>query len=143
MCRVRTGPSGAAHRSSPCIGKTRPGQSIEIVLSPRSNYPAMSTPPQPPVRLLIVDDDEDLRQSLAQHFRRAGMTVTEAGSAEEALVQDGTRFDVAVLDLHLPGLDGIELLARLKELQPEVEALMLTAHSSIETAVQAMRRGAH
>jgi DNA-binding NtrC family response regulator len=103
----------------------------------------MATQSRPPVRLLIVDDDEDLRQSLAQHFRRAGMTVTEAGSAEEALVQAGARFDVAVLDLHLPGLDGIELLARLKELQPEVEALMLTAHSSIETAVQAMRQGAH
>jgi DNA-binding NtrC family response regulator len=103
----------------------------------------MSTPLRPPVRLLIVDDDEDLRQSLAEHFRRAGIAVTEAGSAEEALVRAGARFDVAVLDLHLPGLDGIELLARLKELQPEVEALMLTAHSSIETAVQAMRRGAY
>ncbi|MGL4555478.1 MAG: sigma-54-dependent transcriptional regulator [Gemmataceae bacterium] len=104
----------------------------------------MSTPPRPPVRLLVVDDDEDLRGTLASHFRKAGLAVTEAGSGEEALAQAArTRLDVALLDLHLPGIDGLELLARLKDAQPEVEVLLLTAHSSVETAVQAMRRGAY
>jgi DNA-binding NtrC family response regulator len=94
--------------------------------------------------LLIVDDDEPLRSSLARHFERAGAAVTGAGSAEEALARAAqARYDVALLDLHLPGMDGIALLGKFKELQPEAEALMLTAHWSIETAVQAMKHGAY
>ena len=104
----------------------------------------MSTASRLPTRLLIVDDDDDLRQDLVRHFTRLGLAVTAAGSAEEALSKaTGARHDVALLDLHLPGIDGIALLARLKELQPELEAIMLTAHSSIETAVQAMKKGAY
>jgi DNA-binding NtrC family response regulator len=103
----------------------------------------MTSPARSPLRLLIVDDDEDLRATLVSHFER-GCTVTAAGSGEEALARAAkARFDVALLDLHLPGMDGLELLARLKELQPEVEVLLLTAHSSIETAVQAMKKGAY
>ena len=72
------------------------------------------------------------------------MTVTEAGSGEEAAALAAqNRYDVALLDLHLPGITGIELLAQLKEAQPELEALLLTAHGSIETAIQAMRHGAY
>jgi DNA-binding NtrC family response regulator len=104
----------------------------------------MSTSSPPAVRLLIVDDDEQLRRTLAGRFQRQGMTVTSAASGEEALAQaEQARFDVALLDLHLPGLGGIELLEKLKELQPELEALMLTAHGSVETAVLAMKRGAY
>lgn len=50
---------------------------------------------------------------------------------------------MALLDLHLPGMDGIDLLKLLKEQQPELEVLLLTAHGSIETAIQAMKRGAY
>jgi DNA-binding NtrC family response regulator len=96
------------------------------------------------LRLLIVDDDEDLRQSLARRFRQAGMAVTEADSGEDALAHaEQARWDVALLDLHLPGMTGIELLQKLKERQPELEALMLTAHGSMETAIQAMKQGAY
>src|SRR5438067_6625767 len=95
-----------------------------------------------PIRLLIVDDDEELRGTLASRFERLGLSVTAAGSGEEALAR-ASRCDVALLDLHLPGMDGIELLGKLKETQPEVEALMLTAQGSIESAVQAMRQGAY
>src|SRR5579864_6445983 len=96
------------------------------------------------IKLLIVDDDDDLRQDLAQLFRKQGQEVTAAASGEDALNKAAqVRFDVALLDLHLPGISGIDLLAKLKEQQPELEALMLTAHSSIETAVEAMRRGAY
>jgi DNA-binding NtrC family response regulator len=96
------------------------------------------------IKLLIVDDDEDLRQDLSQLFRKLGHHVTAVSNGEDALVKaDQTRFDVALLDLHLPGISGIDLLVQLKERQPELEALMLTAHSSIETAVQAMKRGAY
>jgi DNA-binding NtrC family response regulator len=96
------------------------------------------------VRLLIVEDDEEMRGALAARFGRLGLAVTAAPSGEEALARAGqSRFDVALLDLHLPGMGGIELLGKLKEMQPEVEALMLTAHSSIETAVLAMKQGAY
>ena len=72
------------------------------------------------------------------------MVVAQAASGEEAVERARqTLVDVALLDLHLPGMDGIELLGRLKELQPEVEALLLTAHSSVETAVQAMKQVAY
>jgi DNA-binding NtrC family response regulator len=104
----------------------------------------MDTPSKSKIRLLIVDDDDPLRQTLVRRFERQGLKVIAAASAEEALKKaEEARFDVAILDLHLPGLNGIELLNRLKELQPELEALMLTAHSSVETAVLAMKSGAY
>jgi DNA-binding NtrC family response regulator len=104
----------------------------------------MAATTHPPIKLLIVDDDDDLREDLAHLFRKQGHEVTTAVSGEDALDKAShARFDVALLDLHLPGMSGIDALAQLKERQPGLEALMLTAHSSIETAVQAMRRGAY
>ena len=104
----------------------------------------MTTPQHPPVRLLIVDDDDQLRQTLVRRFQRQGMAVTGAANGEEALVQAGQgRYDVALLDLHMPRMNGIDLLQQLKQRQPELEAIMLTAHGSIETAIQAMKRGAY
>ena len=102
----------------------------------------MATVPPPALRLLIVDDDEQLRQTLERRFKRQGLAVTAAADGEEALAKAAhSRWDVALLDLHLPGMNGIELLDKLKELQPELEALLLTAHGSIETAIQAMKHG--
>jgi DNA-binding NtrC family response regulator len=99
---------------------------------------------QSPLRLLILDDDELLRRTLARRFEKRDLAVTEAASGEEALVQAArSRFDVALLDMHLPRMSGIDVLDRLKESQPELEAIMLTAHGSIETAVEAMKRGAY
>jgi DNA-binding NtrC family response regulator len=104
----------------------------------------MSTPSPPPIRLLIVDDDEQLRQTLVRRFQRQGMIVAAAGSAEEALARSHEFcFDVALLDLHLPGRSGLELLEQLKATQPEAEAILLTAHGSIDTAILAMKRGAY
>jgi DNA-binding NtrC family response regulator len=97
-----------------------------------------------PLRLLIVDDDDQLRQALVRGFQRLGMTVTEAATGEDALAKTAkTPCDVALLDLHMPGMSGIELLEKLKEQKPEMEVLLLTAHGSIETAIQAMKRGAY
>jgi DNA-binding NtrC family response regulator len=98
----------------------------------------------PPVWLLIVDDDDPLREELAEHFRRQGMAVTAAATAAEASARAAQqRFDVALLDLHLAGASGIDLLEQLKETQPELEAVLLTGHGSIETAIQAMKKGAY
>jgi DNA-binding NtrC family response regulator len=97
-----------------------------------------------PIRLLVVDDDDHLREMLVKWAERHGMRVTAAASAEEALANTTqTCCDVALLDLHLPGLSGLDLLDRLKAEQPEMEVLLLTAHGSIETAIQAMKRGAY
>jgi DNA-binding NtrC family response regulator len=104
----------------------------------------MVAPTLPAIRLLIVDDDDQLRETLARRFERQGMTVSTASTGDDGLVKAAqSRCDVALLDLHLPDTTGIELLAQLKERQPELEAIMLTAHGSIETAIQAMRRGAY
>jgi DNA-binding NtrC family response regulator len=97
-----------------------------------------------PIRLLLVDDDETLIDTMKQRFQRRGFTVSSAGNATEAIeLASHTHFDVALLDLHLPDLGGIELLAKIKELLPEIEAIMLTAHGSMETAIQAMKVGAY
>src|SRR5262245_43953845 len=96
------------------------------------------------IRLLIVDDDEQLRDTLVRRFQRQGMTVTAAGNAEETMARAAdTHWDIALLDLHLPGMNGVDLLERLKRDQPELEVLLLTGHGSIETAILAMKRGAY
>jgi len=102
------------------------------------------TTPLASIRLLIVDDDEQLRETLTRRFGRLGMSVTVAANGEQALDKaSNQRWDVALLDLHMPGMTGIELLEKLKEHQPELEGLMLTAHGSIETAILAMKKGAY
>jgi DNA-binding NtrC family response regulator len=104
----------------------------------------MQTPDRPGLNLLLVDDDDQLREALERRFQRLGWRVTKAASVAEALARAGqVRHDVALLDLHLPDGSGIELLERLREGQPELEALMLTGHGSIETAIQAMKKGAY
>jgi DNA-binding NtrC family response regulator len=105
---------------------------------------AMPDAAKPRMHLFLVDDDEVLRQTLSRRFQKLGMTVTAAATAADAINLAGQRdFDVALLDLHLPDGNGLELLARLKERQPELEALMFTAHGSMETAIQALKGGAY
>jgi DNA-binding NtrC family response regulator len=96
------------------------------------------------IRLLIVDDDEQLREALERKFKRQGLAVTTAADGAEALAKAAhNRWDVALIDLNMPGMNGIELMHQLKQLQPELEALLLTAQGSIETAIQAMKGGAY
>jgi DNA-binding NtrC family response regulator len=131
---------GPAIAEAPAGGENNFMESKPENLAPQGNEPA----PSPTVRLLIVDDDDQLRQTLERRFKRQGMTVVTSPTATDALERaDQDRFDVALLDLHLPDLTGIELLQKLKEGQPELEALMLTAHGSMETAIQAMKSGAY
>ncbi|HEY7311253.1 MAG TPA: sigma-54 dependent transcriptional regulator [Gemmataceae bacterium] len=124
-------------------GQDHPNEATLLEHLPQlGHYMAATT--HPSIKLLVVDDDEDMRHDLLHLFRKQGHEVTAASSGEDALAKAAqARFDVALLDLHLPGISGIDVLVPLKELQPEMEVLMLTAHSSIETAVQAMKRGAY
>jgi two-component system response regulator AtoC len=95
-------------------------------------------------RVLVVDDEEMLRSSLAKRLAAQGFDVTTAATGEEALLKT-ERFPchIALLDLRLPGMDGINLLTQLKAREPELEVLMMTAHGSIHTAIDAMRQGAY
>ena len=93
--------------------------------------------------ILIVDDEFSMRDSLEQWFRRDGYRTGTAKDATEALtrLQDG-HWDVVLLDIKLPGVDGLELQRRLHALDPELVVIMITAYASVETAVQALKEGA-
>ncbi len=95
-------------------------------------------------RILIVDDDEHQREQLSGFLKKQGFSVTTAESGLEAinLCQD-KHFEVALIDLKMPGMDGIELLKKLKESNPEIQVIMITAHGSVDTAVEAMKLGAY
>lgn len=93
--------------------------------------------------LLIVDDDAEFRELLLRHLERRGFAVQAAASAQHALQAALRRhFDVAVVDMHMPGLSGLELLNQFKAAHPDCAVLILTGQGSIDTAVQAMRAGA-
>ena len=95
------------------------------------------------IDLLIVDDDDEYRSTVTRRFSRRGYRIAEAAEGESALGLAAQRqFHVAVLDLVMPGLSGIELLEKLKAGSPECEVVMLTGQGTIETAVEAMKRGA-
>ncbi len=96
------------------------------------------------VELLFVDDDNDFRGIAAQWFTRRGFRVQEAPGVNDALrlLQD-RQFDVVVSDMAMPGLTGLDLLQRIKELSPDCEVLLLTGEATVETAVQAMKFGAY
>jgi len=100
----------------------------------------MSKAQNRPTRILLVDDEEDLVDFLAHRLLKQGYTVTAANSGVEALEAVGSQtFDVAVLDLKMPRMDGIELLERIRDIQPFLEAIMLTGHGSTDSALAAGR----
>jgi len=97
--------------------------------------------------ILIVDDERPIRRILTVLLQERRHRVAEAGSGEEALALLGDRSaeakpDLVLLDLKLPGIDGLETLKRLRALEPRLDVVMMTAHGSISSAVEAMRRGA-
>lgn len=93
--------------------------------------------------ILIVDDEENLRLTLSRILSNAGHTVTTASSGEDALrlVQAGG-YDLAFIDLLMPGIGGLDLLAELRRLYPEMPVLILTAHATLDSAIEAVRQGA-
>ena len=96
-----------------------------------------------PCRLLVVDDEVNLRAVLKGLLEREGYSVDEAGDGKAALEKARTRSYAAVLtDLRMPEMDGAQLLDALRKEQPEIPVVLLTAHGTVQTAVDAMRRGA-
>lgn len=95
-------------------------------------------------RILVVDDEGANRYSVSKTLQRVGYTVSEAASGEEALeLMAGQEFDVVLTDIRMPGLDGVELLRRIKEEAPDSIVILMTAYASLGTAVEALRLGAH
>ena len=93
--------------------------------------------------VLVVDDEQLIRWSLGERLKADGLTVVEAGTAQEALERFGADIDLVLLDYRLPDSDGLRVLKKMKAAQPDVPIILLTAFSSIETAVEAMKQGAY
>src|SRR5579872_620939 len=95
-------------------------------------------------RILIVDDELVVRDSLGKWFTSEGYAAQPVPGAREALetIQQ-KEFDIALIDIKMPGMDGMELQARLKEADPELLVIIMTGYASVDTAVQALKRGAY
>ncbi|HEY4720424.1 MAG TPA: response regulator, partial [Anaerolineae bacterium] len=94
--------------------------------------------------ILVVDDNEDIRTMLQVALSREDYDVTTAISSEDALRKLSVlSFDVALIDIRLPGMDGVHLLREIQRRWPDTLMIVLTAYASLETAVAALRAGAH
>ena len=93
--------------------------------------------------VLLVDDEQEFLQTIVKRLKKRGINASGETSAEKALqrLQNGP-VDVVVLDVKMPGMDGIEALREIKKLHPLVEVIMLTGHANVEVAVRGMELGA-
>jgi DNA-binding NtrC family response regulator len=104
----------------------------------------MSAKPPDRLRILIVDDESVVRESLAGWFEEDGHTVKTASDARSALtlIRSAT-WDIALVDIKMPGMDGLELQRRIHEAAPQTTVIIMTAFASVDTAVQALKEGAY
>lgn len=95
------------------------------------------------VKVLIVDDELDFATTLAERLRLRGIEAHAVSGADEAMarIQGGSRPDVVLLDLKMPGIDGLATLNLIKQADPTIEAILLTGHGSTSAAIEGMRRG--
>ena len=95
-------------------------------------------------KILIVDDELIVRESLGGWLERDGHTVDKAASGEEALEKcEKVRYDILLLDIKMEGMSGLEVLKRVRENDPDVSVVMITAYGSIPSAIEAMKSGAY
>lgn len=95
------------------------------------------------IRVLLVDDEQAFVEPLAKRLTRRGFLASTALSGEEALsLMKKQDFDVVILDIVMPGLDGIETLQEIKKLRPLIEVVMLSGHGTVESAIKGMQFGA-
>lgn len=95
-------------------------------------------------KILIVDDELIVRESLGGWLERDGHKVDKAASGEEALEKcEKTRYDILLLDIKMEGMSGLDVLKKVKENDPDVSVVMITAYGSIPSAIEAMKSGAH
>ncbi|MEZ5293320.1 MAG: sigma-54 dependent transcriptional regulator [Vicinamibacterales bacterium] len=96
-----------------------------------------------PATILVVDDEQLIRWTLRERLASRGYDVVEASTGAEALAAFGDAVDLVLLDFRLPDTDGLQVLRQMKELQPTVPVILLTAFASIQTAVEAIKQGAY
>jgi DNA-binding NtrC family response regulator len=97
-----------------------------------------------PLRILVVDDESIVRDSLQDWFKQDGHSVSAAACGKEALrLAAQQHHDIALVDLKMPGMDGLELQSRLSAADPELTIILMTAYASVDTAIQAMKAGAY
>ena len=95
------------------------------------------------LRVLVIDDEESLRHAITKSLRRAGYVVEAAATGREGVDRFSTGgFDAVLTDVRLPDLSGLDIAALLTEIDPEVPVLVMTGFGSVESALEAMRRGA-
>ena len=93
--------------------------------------------------VLLVDDELEFLETLVKRLTKRGLNISTAKSGEEALkIIRGKGIDVAVLDVRMPGMDGIQTLREIKKIDPLMEVIMLTGHASVEVAIEGMELGA-
>lgn len=96
------------------------------------------------IKVLITDDDGDLRELLTEAVRNWGYTVSVAKDGEEALRRlRMDRYDIVITDLMMPGMDGLTLLGKIKQLDRDILVILITGYATIETAVKAIEVGAY
>jgi len=94
-------------------------------------------------KILLVDDEEEYVRILAERMEARGMKVTVACSGDEAIAKAGrSDFDAVVLDLAMPGKDGIETLTELLEINGDLQVILLTGHATVDKGVQSIKLGA-
>ena len=96
-----------------------------------------------PFNVLFVDDEVEFLETLLKRMKKRDLEASGVKSGEQALeFLDQNRVDVVVLDVKMPGMDGIQALKEIKKLHPLIEVVMLTGHASVEVAIQGMELGA-
>ena len=96
------------------------------------------------IRVLIVDDEEAFVQSLSERLMIRDFHVTTSLNGEDAIRNvKGYNFDVVILDVRMPGMDGVEVLKAIKKIKPLSEVIMLTGQASVESAIEGMKLGAY
>jgi DNA-binding NtrC family response regulator len=103
----------------------------------------LAAPPHKSLRVLFVDDEKSLQEFMRSELPRLGHEVTVCPDGKAALkALEKSTFDAAILDLRMPGMTGMEVLEQLKQITPNTEAIVMTGHASMETAIEAVRLGA-
>lgn len=94
-------------------------------------------------RVLVVDDEANVRLTISEALARPDLEVRTAASGEEALeIAETVRFDLVLLDLRMPGMDGMGVLKKMKQSWPESEVVIITGYPSVDSAKEAVRLGA-
>ena len=97
-----------------------------------------------PARILVVDDEFSVRDSLSSWFRKDGYMVTAATNAGEAIqAMQEEQYEVVLVDIKMPGMDGMKLQEHIHHVDPRIAVIMITAYASVDTAVQALKQGAY